>query len=135
VGLTLLTHNGVWDVVGTALIGLLLLTVAIVLAIETQSLLVGESATPDAVRRIEAALTGADGVQRVIHIRTLHLGPDEVMVAAKIAVEPTSSAQRVADVINAAEAAIRAADPMVTALYIEPDIWHGADASEADEET
>jgi cation diffusion facilitator family transporter len=135
VGLTLLTHNGVWDVVGTALIGLLLLTVAIVLAIETQSLLVGESATPDAVRRIEAALTGADGVQRVIHIRTLHLGPDEVMVAAKIAVEPTSSAQRVADVINAAEVAIRAADPMVTALYIEPDIWHGADASAADEET
>lgn len=134
VGLTLLTHNGVWDVVGTALIGLLLLTVAIVLAIETQSLLVGESATPDAVRRIEAALTGADGVQRVIHMRTLHLGPDEVMVAAKIAVEPTASAQRIADVINAAEAAIRAADPMVTALYIEPDIWHGADASAADEE-
>ncbi|WP_028707375.1 cation diffusion facilitator family transporter [Propionicicella superfundia] len=135
VGLTLLTHNGLWDVAGTALIGVLLITVAGVLAVETKSLLVGESATPEAVRRIEAALTASDGVQRVIHMKTLHLGPDEVMVAAKIAVEPTASADRVAEVINTAEAAIRAVDPMVTALYIEPDIWHGADAAPTGEES
>lgn len=122
VGLTLLTHDGIWDVVGTALIGVLLILVAVTLAIETRSLLIGEAATPQAVSDITTALKGADGVMRVIHLKTLHLGPEEVLVAAKIAVEPTSSARRVADVINNAEVAIRSANPMVTALYLEPDI-------------
>lgn len=122
VGLTLLTHNGLWDVAGTALIGLLLIAVAVTLAVETKSLLLGEAAAPEVVERIRAALTSTDGVNRVIHLKTLHLGPEEVLVAAKIAVEPTDSAARVADVINAAEAAIRAVEPHVTALYLEPDI-------------
>ncbi len=123
VGMTLLTHNALWDVVGTSLIGLLLIAVAVSLAIETKSLLVGESATPEAVSRIRAALSASDGVQRVIHLKTLHLGPDEVLVAAKIAVEPTDSAARVAEVIDNAEVAIRTSEPHVTALYLEPDIY------------
>lgn len=130
VGMTLLTHNGLWDVLGTSLIGLLLITVAIILAVETRSLLVGEAATPEAAAAIKAALNGADGVERVIHLRTLHLGPEEVMVAAKIAVVPTESAARVAEVIDNAEVAIRAADPMVTALYLEPDIDHSPTAQQ-----
>ena len=72
-GLTLITHNGIFDVIGTAMIGLLLVAVAVTLAIETKSLLLGESATPEAVARIETALTGVDGVERVIHMKTLHL--------------------------------------------------------------
>ncbi|MGV8908769.1 MAG: cation diffusion facilitator family transporter [Propionicimonas sp.] len=126
VGMTLLTHNGLWDVAGTALIGILLILVAITLATETRSLLLGEAATPDAVRDITAALASADGVQRVIHLKTLHLGPDEILVAAKIAVEPTISAQRVAEVIDNAERAIRTTNPMVTSLYLEPDIERDA---------
>ncbi len=122
VGMTILTHNGVWDVVGTALIGLLLIAVAVTLAIETKSLLLGEAASPEAVGRIREALAATDGVNRVIHLKTLHLGPEEVLVAAKIAVEPTDTAAHVAEVINAAEAAIRTAEPQVTALYLEPDI-------------
>jgi len=122
VGMTLLTHNGLWDVAGTALIGILLILVAITLATETRSLLLGEAATPDAVRAITVALASAEGVQRVIHLKSLHLGPDEILVAAKIAVEPTLSAQRVAEVIDNAERAIRAINPMVTSLYLEPDI-------------
>lgn len=125
VGMTLITHVGYWDVAGTALIGLLLIFVAITLAMETRSLLLGEAATPEAITAITTALAGADGVRRVIHIKTLHLGPEEVLVAAKIAVEPTDSAARVAEVIDNAEAAIRAANPMVTALYLEPDIDRG----------
>ncbi len=125
VGLTLLTGNGIWDAVGTGLIGALLIAVAIILAVETRSLLLGEAASPEAVRTIVDALAGTDGVQRVIHLRTLHLGPEEVLVAAKIAVEPTTSARRVAEVIDAAEVAIRTADPQVTALYLEPDIDRG----------
>jgi cation diffusion facilitator family transporter len=124
VGLTLITHNGIFDVIGTAMIGLLLVAVAVTLAIETKSLLLGESASPESLARIEAALTGVDGVERVIHMKSLHLGPEEVLLAAKIAVSATSSAQQVADTIDAAEVAIRTAEPMVTALYLEPDIFH-----------
>jgi cation diffusion facilitator family transporter len=125
VGMTLVTHNGYWDVVGTGLIGVLLILVAITLAMETRSLLLGEAATPEAIAGITAALAGADGVLRVIHLKTLHLGPSEILVAAKIAVEPTESAARVAEVIDNAEAAIRANNAEVTALYLEPDIDRG----------
>jgi len=129
VGMTLLTHNGLWDVAGTGLIGVLLILVAITLAMETRSLLLGEAATPEAIAGITAALAGADGVLRVIHLKTLHLGPSEILVAAKIAVEPTESAARVAQVIDNAEAAIRAVNSEVTALYLEPDIDRGGPAS------
>jgi len=123
VGLTLITKNGYFDVIGTAMIGLLLVAVAISLAVETKSLLIGESAAPESVRRIEAALAATDGVDRIIHMKTLHLGPEEVLVAAKIAVTRTDSAGEVAETINRAESAIREANPMVSALYLEPDIF------------
>ena len=129
VGMTIITHNGVWDVVGTALIGLLLIAVAVTLAVETKSLLLGEAASPEAVARIREALAATDGVNRVIHLKTLHLGPDEILVAAKIAVEPTDSAARIAEVINAAESTIRTREPHVTALYLEPDIDTAADVT------
>lgn len=122
VGLTLLTGNGYFDVAGTAMIGLLLVAIAVVLAIETKSLLLGESATPESIAAMQQALEGTDGVDRVIHMKTLHLGPEEVLVAAKIAVDAGDSATQVADIIDAAEARIRAAEPMVSALYLEPDI-------------
>ena len=123
VGMTLLTHNGIFDVIGTAMIGLLLVAVAITLAIETKSLLLGEAASPDAVARIERALTKTPGVERIIHMKTLHLGPEEVMVAAKIAVVPCDTAVEVTETIDRAEVNIREAEPMVTALYLEPDIY------------
>jgi cation diffusion facilitator family transporter len=123
VGMTLLTRNGYFDVIGTAAIGLLLVLVAITLAIETKSLLLGEAASVDSVHKIEQALTGSQGVERVIHMKTLHLGPEEVLVAAKIAVDRGESASAVAEIINRAEVNIRTAEPMVTALYLEPDIY------------
>src|SRR5690349_2499836 len=125
VGLTLLTDNGVWDGVGTIAIGVLLVCVAVVLAVETKSLLLGEAATPDAVRRIEAALVADPSVQRVIHMKTLHLGPEELMVAAKIAVAPTDSAAEVAAAIDAAEIRVREAEPVARVIYLEPDIDRG----------
>jgi cation diffusion facilitator family transporter len=123
VGLTLITRNGYWDVVGTAAIGLLLVLVAITLAIETKSLLLGEAAGPESVERIERAMTGTDGVERIIHMKTLHLGPEEILVAAKIGVSTAATATEVAETIDRAEVAIREAEPMVTALYLEPDIY------------
>jgi cation diffusion facilitator family transporter len=123
IGMTLLTHNGIFDVLGTVMIGLLLVAVAIALAVETKSLLLGEAASPEAVKRIQRALSETDGVERIIHMKTLHLGPEEVLVAAKIAVVPCDSALEVTDTIDRAEAKIRESEPMVTALYLEPDIY------------
>jgi cation diffusion facilitator family transporter len=124
VGLTLLTGNGYFDVIGTGMIGLLLVAVAVTLAVETKSLLLGESASPQAVQRIRRAIEQTAGVERIIHMKTLHMGPEEVLVAAKIAVNPTDSAYDVAHIIDRAEEQIRAAEPVVTSLYLEPDIYH-----------
>jgi cation diffusion facilitator family transporter len=123
VSMTLVTHDGRWDAVGSAAIGVLLVLIAIVLAIETKSLLLGESATRKDVDAIKAALVGA-GVPSVIHLRTLHLGPEELLVAAKIEVTATSSAADVATAIDAAEQRVRAAVPIARVIYLEPDIRH-----------
>jgi cation diffusion facilitator family transporter len=121
VGLTLLTDDGRWDAVGTALIGVLLVAVAIVLALKMGSLLIGEGGTREDVAAIRAALVG-DGVERVIHLRTLYLGPEQLLVAAKIAVAPTESALVVAEAIDAAERRVRAAVPVAETIFLEPDI-------------
>jgi divalent metal cation (Fe/Co/Zn/Cd) transporter len=123
VGLTLLTGDGIWDAVGTAMIGVLLVTVAIALAVEMKSLLIGESAKPEHMAAIEKALSDTEGVDRIIHMKTLHLGPEEVLVAAKLAVTASASAASVASAIDAAEHRARAAVPELTlVLYLEPDI-------------
>jgi cation diffusion facilitator family transporter len=125
IGLALLTNNLYFDVAGTAMIGLLLVCVAIVLAIETQSLLIGESASSAAEQRIVAGLEGTEGIDRIVHLKTMHLGPEELLVAAKIAVPAASTATEIAAAIDAAEAAVRAAEPTARVIYLEPDIWRG----------
>jgi cation diffusion facilitator family transporter len=128
VGLTLITGNGVWDGLGTLAIGALLVLIAIVLAVETKSLLLGESATDDQVDAIHAALTGTDGLNHVIHMRTMHLGPEELLVGAKVAVPPEATAVQVAAAIDDAEARIRGAVPIARVIYLEPDIERAAEA-------
>jgi cation diffusion facilitator family transporter len=120
VGLATITGNGVFDGIGTVCIGLLLVVIAFILAVETKSLLLGESATPEDERKIREALE-ASGVS-VIHMKTLHLGPDELLVAAKIAVSEADTAADIARAIDAAESRVRAAVPLAGAIYLEPDI-------------
>jgi cation diffusion facilitator family transporter len=121
VGMTLITHDGHWDAVGTAMIGLLLVAVAVLLAMETSSLLLGEGASPEDLTAIRAALVGP-GVASVIHIRTMYVGPEELLVAAKIGVAPTESALVVAAAIDAAEIRVRDAVPIARLIFLEPDI-------------
>ncbi|WPF83247.1 cation diffusion facilitator family transporter [Sanguibacter sp. 4.1] len=126
VGMTLATGDGRYDAAGTACIGVLLVLIAVVLALETKSLLLGESASKDAVAAIEKALVGP-GVPSVIHLKTLHLGPEELLVAAKIEVDTTESASEVADAIDEAESRVRAAVPGLTMrIYLEPDLRDAA---------
>lgn len=122
VGLTLLTGDGVWDGVGTLCIGILLVLIALVLAAETKSLLLGEAADATEVAKIREAVVDGDTVTSVIHMRTLHLGPEELLVAAKIAVQHDDTAAEVARAIDAAEARIREAVPIARVIYLEPDI-------------
>jgi cation diffusion facilitator family transporter len=121
VGMSLATGDARWDALGTLAIGVLLGTIAIVLIVETKSLLIGESASRAAVERIRAALLGP-GVDRVIHLRTLHLGPDELLVAAKVAMDPAAELADVARAIDDAERRVRAAEPIARVIYLEPDL-------------
>jgi cation diffusion facilitator family transporter len=122
VGLTVLTHDAAWDAIGTLAIGALLIVVAIVLGIETSSLLVGEGATANDTQMIAKALRMSEGVEDIIHMKTLYLGPEELMVAAKIAVKATDKAKDIANAIDNAEANIRKAVPTALVIYLEPDI-------------
>ena len=122
VGMSLLTGSLYWDVAGTGLIGVLLVVVAVVLGVETKSLLLGESASDQAQERILAALLQTDGIDRVIHMKTMHLGPEELLVAVKIAVPAAGSAADVAAAIDRAEDAVRRVEPTAQAVYIEPDV-------------
>jgi len=129
VSMTLATDNGVWDAFGTALIGVLLVLVAIVLAIEMKSLLLGEAASVDQVLALKAALEGDQdsAVDRVIHLRTLHLGPEELLVVAKLAVGRLDYGHQIAAAINAAEQRARESVPGLSlVMYLEPDIDRGA---------
>ena len=121
--LSKLTANGYFDVAGTAAIGLLLVSVAVLLGLETKSLLLGEAASPDAQRRLRESLENTAGVERVIHMRTMHLGPEELLVAVKIGVPRAAQAADVARSIDAAERAMRLAEPSARVIYVEPDIY------------
>ncbi|QXE36573.1 cation diffusion facilitator family transporter [Streptomyces sp. GMY02] len=120
---SLATGDGLWDGIGTLCIGVLLILIALVLAAETKSLLLGESAGTEDVEKIEAALVDGDVVTGIIHMRTLHLGPEELLVAAKIAVQHDDTAAEVARAIDAAESRIREAVPIARVIYLEPDIY------------
>lgn len=119
VGMTIGTGDGRWDAVGSAAIGVLLVAIAVFLAWEMRSLLIGEAALPQRRRSIERALVGG-GIDGIVAVRTMHLGPDDLLVAAKVSVTPTDSASEVAAAIDAAEARVRAAVPLRLQIYLEP---------------
>jgi cation diffusion facilitator family transporter len=132
VALATITGNGVWDGAGSLAIGVLLGCVAAVLAVEMKSLLIGESASAEVERAIVTALEDGPGVQRVIHLRTLHMGPESLLVAAKIAISGVDSAALVAAGIDAAERRVRTAVPIAETIYLEPDIYDAAKADVRD---
>jgi len=130
--LATVTHNDRWDGAGSVGIGLLLAVVAAVLATEMKSLLIGESASTDVEAAIVAAIEAGPEVERVIHLRTLHVGPETLLVAAKIGVRHDDSAASVAAGIDAAERRIRAAVPIAEHIFLEPDIYRAGRADPGD---
>jgi cation diffusion facilitator family transporter len=132
VALTVITGNEAWDGAGSLAIGLLLGCVAVILAVEMKSLLIGESAGVEVEQDIVTALEAGPEVQRVIHLRTMHLGPETLLVTAKIAVRPYDRAAQVAAGIDAAERRVRAAVPIAKVIYLEPDLYRESRADAAD---
>ncbi|TFD75032.1 cation diffusion facilitator family transporter [Cryobacterium fucosi] len=123
VGLTIITGNPIWDAIGTLCIGVLLVLVAIVLGVETKSLLVGEGAGRADASRIERAILSGPETRKIIHLKTLYLGPDELLVAGKIAFDAEARFSDITTGINAVEARIREAVPVARVIYLEPDIY------------
>jgi cation diffusion facilitator family transporter len=134
IGVTLawVTADGRWDGAGSLAIGLLLATAAAFLAVEMKSLLIGESASTEVQQMIVAALEEGPEVSRVIHMRTVHISPDSILVAAKIGVRGTDTAAQIAAGIDAAEKRVRAAVPMARTIYLEPDIYRASRADHTD---
>jgi cation diffusion facilitator family transporter len=133
-GITLawVTGNGRWDGAGSLAIGLLLATAAAILAVEMKSLLIGEAASGEVQRMIVAALEDGPEVDQVIHMRTVHISPDSILVAAKIGVRATDTAAQIAAGIDAAEKRVRAAVPIAGTIYLEPDIYRPSRADQTD---
>jgi cation diffusion facilitator family transporter len=132
IGLAVLTGNARFDALGSVAIGLLLGVIAVVVGTEMRSLLIGEAATPRDVAAIRQALEGTDGVRRLIHLRTMHLGPDELLVAAKLELDPSFTFAQVTEAINQAEARIRGAVNLTGLIYLEPDVYREAAGEAAD---
>jgi cation diffusion facilitator family transporter len=122
VGLTMLTGNPAWDAAASIAIGSLLCVISVVLAIEMKSLLIGESASDSHEREIVAALVATDGVERILHMRTLHIGPEQIFVGAKLELRKNLDVTGVAQVIDAAEDRVRERLDFVSIIYLEPDL-------------
>jgi cation diffusion facilitator family transporter len=122
VSLSAVTDEPRWDGLGTLTIGLLLGVIAITLAVEMKSLLLGEAASAEDIAAIEAAITGSDDVEALIHMRTQHIGPEELLVAAKVEFTGTLEVDDLARGIDATESRIRAAVPTARIIYLEPDV-------------
>lgn len=131
VGLAEVTGNPRFDALGSLAIGLLLAVIAITLAAEMKSFLIGEAAAPDQVRKIATAIEGTSGVQRLLHLRTEHLGPEDLLVVGKIAVDGESESAETAALIDRAEAAVRAEVPEARLIFLEPDVDHAGESGTA----
>jgi cation diffusion facilitator family transporter len=131
IGLAEITGNPRWDAAGSLAIGVLLAFIAATLATEMKSLLIGEAASPEQQAAIVEALVANNGVRRVIHLRTEHLAPEQLLVVAKFEPDPGLDMPRLAAVIDRAEAAIRAAVPEAQFIYLEPDLFRVASAGES----
>lgn len=123
------TGDARFDAAGSVAIGVLLGVIAIVLAIEMKSLLIGESADPRHEDSIREAALGHPSVRRLIHLRTQHIGPDQLLVATKLEFDGQLSFRALSDEIDLVEARIRAALPFEALVYVEPDVYDPAEVS------
>jgi len=112
-----------FDGLASILIGLLLASTALFVGIETKSLIIGEGADPEMLRRIRLLLLREESITHVIHIRSLHLGAEDILLAVKAEFDTRLNPKQICSLINGIEADIRAHYPQVNKIFIEPDIY------------
>jgi cation diffusion facilitator family transporter len=122
VGAAVVTGDGRWDGMGAMAIGSLLIAIAVILVREMAGMLIGEGALPEEHAAVKAALESAPLVERVIHLRTLHVGPDALLVGAKIAITQFQTAEDIARGIDEAERLLRIEVPSAKYVFLEPDL-------------
>jgi cation diffusion facilitator family transporter len=127
-----ITGHGGWDGAGSLAIGVVLALVAVILAIEMKSLLIGEAASAATERAVVTALEDGPELEQVIHLRTMHLGPEALLIAAKVAVSPQASGSAITRAIDVAEQRVRAAVPIAQVIYLEPDLYRAGEADTDD---
>jgi cation diffusion facilitator family transporter len=127
-----LTGDEAWDGGGSVAIGVLLAVVAVMVARETKSLLIGEAASDEAERTIVEALEDGPELERVIHLRTVHLSPDSLLIAAKVGIRASDNGETIVRGIDAAESRVRKALPIAHVIYLEPDVYRESKADETD---
>ena len=130
VGLAAITGDVVWDGIGTLSIGVLLVAISVVLTIEMKSLLIGEAATEEHVSALMSAVEKMPSVNRVIDLKTQHIGPEELLVAGKVEFDHSLSNPQLSDAIDEVEKALRNAVPMTSQIYLEPDLYDPRHPSE-----
>lgn len=123
VGLAQLTGDPIWDGIGTLAIGILLVAISVVLTIEMKSLLIGEAATQQHIEEITSGVDSVPSVNRVIDLRTQHIGPEELLVAGKIEFDHSLTNPQISDAIDEVEGALRDAVPLEMHIYLEPDLY------------
>jgi divalent metal cation (Fe/Co/Zn/Cd) transporter len=130
-GITLneVTGNNRWDALGSLSIGALLGVIAVILAIEMKSLLIGEAASPLREAAIRQALLDGPEVARVIHLRTVHIGPDDILLATKLEFT-TDNVRDLTRAIDTVEARVRASVPETRLIFVEPDLYHDSHEGE-----
>ena len=126
VSVSIITDNPVYDGIGTLCIGILLVLIAAILAFEMKGLLIGEAASDADQQAIQAAIEIEPSVQRLIHLRTQHIGPDELLVGAKVELVDGLEFREVTEVVNNIETSVRRAVPTARVMYLEPDIFRTA---------
>ncbi len=123
IGLATVYDDARFDAMGSIAIGVLLGAIAIALAIEMKSLLIGESAKPTDLAAIKERILACDEVRRIIHMRTQHMGPEDLLVAVKLEFEPSLSFAMLTEAINRIEVRVRDQVPVAKIIYIEPDLY------------
>jgi cation diffusion facilitator family transporter len=125
-GLASKTGDGRWDGLGSLLIGLVLVGVAVFLAVEVSSLLLGESAAPEMEKTAREIADDTPEIERVLNVLTMQQGPSEVLVHIKLAFTPTLTVREACLVINRFEERLRETHPEIRWVFVEPDIPNDA---------
>ncbi|MEW2359868.1 cation diffusion facilitator family transporter [Spirillospora sp. NPDC029432] len=115
-----ITGSPFWDGLASVMIGLLLVVVAFALGRDSRSLLIGQSVAPDVQREIRREISATAGVTGVEELFTMHFGPDDILVAAKVNFSDAISADQAEDIAGDIDRRLQERVPLVRHVFLDP---------------